>query len=56
MLVELKGAKRAKETEKQPGATQRNKRCTHGADRKKLESARLGPGSRGSVFYSEPCL
>ena len=50
MLVELTGAKRAKETERQPGATQRNKRCTHGADRKKLERARLGPESRGVLF------
>ena len=37
MLVELTGAKRAKETERQPGATQRNKRCTHGAEKKARE-------------------
>lgn len=50
------GAKRPKETERQPGATQGNKSCVRRTQINKQECARFGPESWGSVFYSEPCL
>lgn len=50
------GAKRPKETERQPGATQGNESCARRTQINKQERARFGPESQGSVIYSEPCL